>query len=97
MNIKEYKNYILRNEYDEYVKLIDELRRHIHHLSKNNNITVNDKNVYLNELFEVLKQLNTIYNSAVVLQDVCKDMDSQLQKLYNDKKFDLLFIQISVK
>ena len=54
MNIKEYKNYILRNEYDEYVKLMDDLRGHIHHLSKNNNISVNDKNVYLNELFEIL-------------------------------------------
>jgi len=95
MNIKEYKNYILRNEYDEYVKLMDDLRRHIHHLSKNNNISINDKNVYLNELFEILKQLNTIYNSAVVLPEICKEMDSQLQKLYDNKQFDLLYIQIS--
>ena len=37
MNIKEYKNYILRRDYDYCVRLIDKLRRHIHQISKNNN------------------------------------------------------------
>jgi ATP-dependent Lon protease len=95
MNIKEYKNYILKRDYEYYVKIVDNLRYHITYLSNKNNINMNDRNVYLNELFEILKQLNVIYNKAVTLPDICDDLDDNLQKLYNDKNFEILNFQIS--
>jgi ATP-dependent Lon protease len=94
MNIKEYKNYILRKEYDHYVRLIDGIRKHIHNLSKNNNISINDKNVYLNELFEILKKLNNIYNVCLAYSDESNDLDNHLKSLYNEKNYELLNSEI---
>jgi ATP-dependent Lon protease len=94
MNIKEYKNYILRREYDHYVKVIDSIRKHIHNLSKNNNISINDKNVYLNELFEILKKLNNIYNICLAYSDESNDLDNHLKSLYNEKNYELLNSEI---
>jgi ATP-dependent Lon protease len=90
MNIKEYKNFILKRDYDYYVKLMDSLRGHIHYLSKNNNISVNDKNVYLNELFEILKKLNAIYNSCLTYPEESDVIDNNFEKIYNEKNFDIL-------
>ena len=95
MNIKDYKNYILRNHYDKYTNLIDKIRTHIHNISKNNNISLNDKNVYLNELFEILKYLNLLYNNAVMMNDTCDTLEEPLKSLYDSQKFDILYEHIS--
>jgi len=97
MNIKEYKNYILKRDYEIYVRLLSKLRSHLHQLAKNNNISLNDKNVYLNELFEILKKLNAIYNASIIESDLCDNLinNPNLMKLYDAKKFELLFSQIS--
>ena len=95
MNIKDYKNYLLRRDYDYCVRLIDKLRRHIHQISKNNNISLNDKNVYLNELFEVLKKLNAIYNNCITYPETSDIIDINIKTLLDTKKFDILYKQIS--
>jgi hypothetical protein len=95
MNIKEYKNYVLRLEYDKYVNIIDKLRRHIHLSDKNNNISTNDKNVYLNELFEILKKLNVLYNNCITYPELSDEIDSNLKLLLDQKKYDILHKQIS--
>jgi len=94
MNIKEYKNFVLRLEYDRYVNIIDRLRRHIHLSDKNNNISSNDKNVYLNELFEILKKLNIIYNACVISPDISDENDPLIISLNEQKKFDLMYSHI---
>jgi ATP-dependent Lon protease len=95
MNIKDYKNYILRNHYDKYTNLIDKIRTHIHNISKNNNISLNDKNVYLNELFEILKYLNLLYNNSVMMTDICEPLEEPLKSLYDSHKFDILYEHIT--
>jgi len=90
MNIKEYKNYILKYEYDKYVNIIDRLRLHIHQFDINKSISINDKNVYLNELFEILKKLNVMYNSCVLQPDISDNDDKLIEKINNDKKFDIM-------
>jgi ATP-dependent Lon protease len=95
MNIKDYKNYILRTHYDKYTVLIDKIRTHIHNIAKNNNISLNDKNVYLNELFEILKYLNLLYNNAVIMPDTCDELEEPLKSLYESRKFDILYTHIS--
>jgi hypothetical protein len=95
MNIKDYKNYILRNHYDKYTGLVDQIRTHIHNIAKNNNISLNDKNVYLNELFEILKYLNLLYNNAVIMNDTCDSLEEPIKSLYESRKFDILYNHIS--
>ena len=90
MNIKEYKNYILKYEYDKYVNIIDRLRLHIHQFDINKSISINDKNVYLNELFEILKKLNVMYNSCVLQPDISDNDDKLIEKINADKKFDIM-------
>lgn len=94
MNIKEYKNYVLRLEYDKYVTIIDKLRRHIHLSDKNNIISTNDKNVYLNELFEILKKLNIIYNGCVISPDISDENDPLIVSLNEQKNFELMYSHI---
>ena len=94
MNIKEYKNCVLRLEYDKYVGIIDKLRRHIHLSDKNNNISTNDKNVYLNELFEILKKLNIIYNACVISPDISDENDLLIVSLNEQKNFELMYSHI---
>ena len=95
MNIKDYKNYILRNHYDKYTILIDQIRTHIHNIAKNNNISLNDKNVYLNELFEILKYLNLLYNNSVMMSDISEPLEEPLNSLYESHKFDILYEHVS--
>lgn len=95
MNIKDYKNFILRRDYDNFVRIIDGVRHHINYLAKNNIISVNDKNVYLNELFEVLKKLNSIYNNCVSYADTADINNLQIKKLNDDRKYDLMFEHLS--
>jgi ATP-dependent Lon protease len=95
MNIKEYKNFILKRDYEYYVQIIDNLRHHIHSLTNNNNISINDKNVYLNELFEILKQLNSMYNASILQSEIANDLEPNLKKLYDDKQFEILHKQLT--
>ena len=95
MNIKEYKNFILKRDYEYYVQIIDNLRHHIHLLTNNNNISINDKNVYLNELFEILKQLNSMYNASILQSEMANDLESNLKELYDNKQFEILHKQLT--
>jgi len=90
MNIKEYKNFILKQDYEHYVQIIDDLRSHVHKLSENNSISINDKNVYLNEIFEILKQLNNLYNTCITQTELINEMDPIFKELYENKKFSIL-------
>jgi len=95
MNIKEFKNYILRKEYDNYIKIIDDLRFHINKIYKNNNISLNDKNVYLNELFEILKKNNNIYNNCISYLEEVEEKDILINKLNTNKEFDILHLHLN--
>jgi len=66
MRIRELKIYILKNEYDKYIKIIHNFRDHIHKLFYYHIITYNDKSYYLNELTDIHKLLNDYYNDKII-------------------------------
>jgi endopeptidase La len=66
MRIKDLKIYILKNEYDKYIKIIHSFRDHIHKIYNYHLITGNDKSLYLNELTDIHKLINDCYNSKII-------------------------------
>jgi hypothetical protein len=66
MRIKDLKIYILKNEYDKYIKIIHSFRDHIHRLFYNHIIISSDKSYYLNELTDIHKLLNDYYNDKII-------------------------------
>ena len=61
MRIRDLKIYILKNEYDKYIKIIHHFREHIHKLYYYHVINTYEKSVHLNELTDIHKLLNDYY------------------------------------
>lgn len=66
MRIRDLKIYILKNDYDKYIKYIHAYRDHIHRLYYHHIITSSDKSLYLNELTDIHKSLNECYNDKII-------------------------------
>ena len=66
MRIRELKIHILKNEYDKYIKIIHYYRDHIHKLYYNHIIHSYDKSLYLNELTDIHKLINDLYNDKII-------------------------------
>jgi len=66
MRIRDLKIYILKNEYDKYIKILHFFRDHIHKLHYLNIIPYHDKSLYLNELTDIHKLLNDYYNDKII-------------------------------
>jgi hypothetical protein len=66
MRIRDLKIYILKNEYDKYIKILHYFRDHIHKLLYYNLITNQDKSLYLNELTDIHKLINDYYNDKII-------------------------------
>jgi endopeptidase La len=66
MRIRDLKIYILKNEYDKYIKIIHHFREHIHKLYYYHVINTYEKSVYLNELTDIHKLLNDNYNDKII-------------------------------
>jgi endopeptidase La len=66
MRIRELKIHILKNEYDKYIKIIHYYRDHIHKLFYNYLINTYDKSLYLNELTDIHKLINDLYNDKII-------------------------------
>jgi len=66
MRIRELKIHILKNEYDKYIKIIHYYRDHIHKLYYYHIINTYDKSLYLNELTDIHKLINDLYNDKII-------------------------------
>jgi hypothetical protein len=66
MRIRELKIYILKNDYDKYIKILHQFRDHIHKLYYYHIISSYDKSLYLNELTDIHKILNEYYNDKII-------------------------------
>jgi len=66
MRIRELKIHILKNEYDKYIKIIHYYRDHIHKLYYYHIIHSYDKSLYLNELTDIHKLINDLYNDKII-------------------------------
>ena len=66
MRIRDLKIYILKNDYDKYIKYLHAFRDHIHKLYNHHIITSSDKSLYLNELTDIHKNLNECYNDKII-------------------------------
>ena len=66
MRIRELKIHILKNEYDKYIKIIHYYRDHIHKLYYYHIINTYDKSLYLNELTDMHKLINDLYNDKII-------------------------------
>ena len=66
MRIRDLKIYILKNDYDKYIKYLHAFRDHIHKLHYHHVITSSDKSLYLNELTDIHKNLNECYNDKII-------------------------------
>jgi endopeptidase La len=66
MRIRDLKIYVLKNEYDKYIKILHSFRDHIHKLHYLNIIAFHDKSLYLNELTDIHKLLNDYYNDKII-------------------------------
>jgi len=66
MRIRDLKIYILKNDYDKYIKILHQFRDHIHKLYYYHIISSYDKSLYLNELTDIHKILNEYYNDKII-------------------------------
>ena len=66
MRIRDLKIYILKNEYDKYIKISHHFREHIHKLYYYHVINTYEKSVHLNELTDIHKLLNDYYNDKII-------------------------------
>jgi len=66
MRIRDLKIYILKNDYDKYIKILHSFREHIHKLYYYHVLTSYDKSLYLNELTDIHKSLNEFYNDKIL-------------------------------
>lgn len=66
MRIRDLKIYILKNDYDKYIKYLHAYRDHIHKLYYHHIITTSDKSLYLNEITDIHKNLNECYNDKII-------------------------------
>jgi endopeptidase La len=66
MRIRELKIHILKQEYDKYIKTLHFFRDHIHKIYYSHLITAQEKSLYLNELTDIHKLLNDIYNDKII-------------------------------
>ena len=76
MRIRDLKIYILKNDYDKYIKYLHTFRNHIHTLFNHHILTSLDKSLYLNELTDIHKNLNEFYNEKII--NFC-EMDNDLE------------------
>ena len=66
MRIRDLKIYILKNDYDKYIKYLHSFRDHIHNLYYHHIITSLDKSLYLNDITDIHKNLNEFYNDKII-------------------------------
>jgi endopeptidase La len=66
MRIRDLKIYILKNDYDKYIKILHQFRDHIHKLYYYHIISSYDKSLYLNELTDIHKIINEYYNDKII-------------------------------
>ena len=66
MRIRDLKIYILKNDYDKYIKILHSFRDHIHKLYYYHILSSYDKSLYLNELTDIHKMLNEHYNDKII-------------------------------
>jgi endopeptidase La len=64
--LREYKIFILQNDYKIIAKIVYNQSRHIERCYVNNIININDRNNYLKELNTIIKQLNISYNNNII-------------------------------
>ena len=83
MRIRDLKIYILKNDYDKYIKYLHAFRDHIHKLYYHHIITSQDKSLYLNELTDIHKSLNEYYNEKII--NFC-EMDNDIEhEIFNEE------------
>jgi len=81
MRIRELKIYILKFEYDKYIKILHLFRDHIHKLFYYHLITSQHKSLYLNELTDIHKFLNDIYNDKIInFCEINNDINHEILK-----------------
>ena len=79
MRIRDLKIYILKNDYDKYIKILHSFRDHIHKLYYYHIISVFEKSNYLNELTDTHKILNDYYNDKIInFCEVNNDLDHEI-------------------
>ena len=66
MRIRDLKIYILKNDYDKYIKILHFFREHINKLYNYHILSSYDKSLYLNELTDIHKLLNEYYNDKII-------------------------------
>ncbi len=66
MRIRDLKIFILKNEYDKFIKILHSFREHVHKLFYYHLISIYDKSFYLNELTDIHKILNDYYNDKII-------------------------------
>ena len=82
MRIRDLKIYILKNEYDKYIKIIHHFREHIHKLYYYHVINTYEKSVHLNELTDIHKLLNDYYNDKIInFCEVNNDITHEILKM----------------
>jgi endopeptidase La len=81
MRIRDLKIYILKNDYDKYIKILHLFRDHIHKLYYYHIISSYDKSLHLNELTDIHKTLNDFYNDKIInFCEANNDIDHEILK-----------------
>lgn len=81
MRIRDLKIYILKNDYDKYIKILHSFRDHIHKIYNYHILSSYDKSLYLNELTDIHKILNEYYNDKIInFCETNNDLDHEILK-----------------
>ena len=89
--------FCLNKNYTFYINYIKNIQDHIYDLLKNYVITNNDKNIYINNLYETQRKINfrfeDLYDKNINIQydiNKFKNINKNINKLNNEQVFNLI-------
>ena len=96
--------FCLINNYKYYINYINSIQEHIYELIKNYIINNNDKNIFINNIYEIQKKINfnyeNIYNEKINFNfkiDNYPKIKNMINKVDNDNLYKLFIDYIKIK
>ena len=81
ISIRDYRIHNLQKEYQRYSYHLKHFQDHVETCSREGIITINDRNSYLKIINELLKNMNTAYNTHMV--DICEEDSDEIPDTEN--------------
>ena len=91
MIVNDFKIYCLKKNYMNIYSLLTKFQTHIYNIYKCFFITTTEKNIYINQIYELSKNINITYNN-IILKYTNTDENSSCEKLI--KKYENNFEQL---